>query len=103
MSCYRLTSGAESDTEQILRYTLRKWGAKQAARYAAQLETCLDQIATCQVQGRTFSERHPDVRSYRCGHHYIFFIWQGEIILVLAVLHESMDLIRHLGNRIGDS
>jgi len=43
MSCYRLTSGAESDTEQILRYTLRKWGAKQAARYAAQLETCLNQ------------------------------------------------------------
>lgn len=100
---YRLTSGAESDTEQILRYTLEKWGPKQAARYAAQLETCLDKIVAQKVDGRSFSKRNPEVLTHHCEHHYIFFIRHGGIPLILAILHESMDLVRHLGSRLGDA
>jgi plasmid stabilization system protein ParE len=64
---YRLTSGAESDTEQILRYTLDQWGADQAARYAAQLEACLEKIATKQAAGRHFSKRFADAFVHRCS------------------------------------
>jgi len=58
---YRLTSGAESDTKQILRYTLEHWGLEQAARYAAQLEGCLEKIVSKQASGRLFSKRFTDV------------------------------------------
>ena len=99
---YRLTSGAESDTEQILRYTLDQWGADQAARYAAQLEACLEKIATKQAAGRHFSKRFADAFVHRCQHHYIFFVWHENNPIILAILHENMDLVQRLGERLGE-
>lgn len=99
---YRLTSGADSDTEQILRYTLERWGLEQAARYAAQLEGCLEKIASKQAAGRLFSKRFSNVLLHRCKHHYIFFIWLGSIPTVLAILHENMDLVQRLGDHLGE-
>ncbi|MCX6972469.1 MAG: type II toxin-antitoxin system RelE/ParE family toxin [Verrucomicrobia bacterium] len=99
---YRLTSGAESDTEQILRYTLDRWGTDQAALYAAQIEACLEKIATKQAAGRSFSKRFADAFVHRCQHHYIFFVWNNNIPIFLAILHENMDLVQRLGKRLGE-
>lgn len=99
---YRLTSGAESDTEQILRYTLDRWGEDQAARYAAQIEACLEKIATKQAAGRPFSKRFADAFVHRCQHHYIFFVWNENIPVIVAILHENMELVQRLGKRLGE-
>ncbi|MEX1118714.1 MAG: type II toxin-antitoxin system RelE/ParE family toxin [Terrimicrobiaceae bacterium] len=98
---YRLSSGAESDIRQILEYTLDRWGAKQAAKYAASLETALGKLAAGEIEGREFSGNLPGVRVYRCEHHYIFFQPLAPSLVVLAILHEQMDLTSRLSDRPG--
>jgi len=99
---YRLTSGAESDVRKILEYTLERWGSKQAAKYAFLLEDAIEKLAARELDGRGFSTNLPDVRVQRCEHHYIFFQPGDQSLLILAILHESMDLMTRLRERLGD-
>ncbi len=75
----------------------------QAARYAAQIEACLEKIATKQAAGRPFSKRFGEALVHRCQHHYIFFVWQANMPIILAILHENMDLVHRLGKRLEKS
>jgi toxin ParE1/3/4 len=99
---YRLASGAESDVRQILEYTLEKWGAKQAATYAASLESAIEKLASGEIYGREFSKTLPDIRVLRCEHHFIFFQFSETALLVLAILHQQMDLTKRIRDRLGD-
>jgi plasmid stabilization system protein ParE len=48
-------------------------------------------------------ELHPDLRMVRCQHHYIFMLArQGSPAVVLAILHERMDLMERLATRLQD-
>jgi toxin ParE1/3/4 len=50
---------------------------------------------------KTFSERYPQVRVARCQHHYAFYVHpEAQKPLILAVLHEQMDLLARLGERL---
>lgn len=98
MPPYDLTPAAEADVREIARYTLRQWGARQQQRYARQLEACFRRIAEGRDRSRAFSERYPQVRVARCQHHYAFYVQpEGQKPLILAVLHEQMDLLARLG------
>jgi plasmid stabilization system protein ParE len=99
---YRLTSGAESDIREILQYTLEKWGAEQASKYAAILDRTIEKLAIGKLNGRKFSEKLPGIRVYRCEHHYIFFK-SCSPVLVLAILHERMHLTHRLRERLEGS
>jgi toxin ParE1/3/4 len=101
MPPYDLTPAAEADLREIARYTLRRWGARQQQRYAHQLAACFQRIAEGRARSKTFSERFPQVRVARCQHHYVFYIYpEGHQPLMLAVLHEQMDLLARLGERL---
>lgn len=104
MTPYELTPAAEADLRDIARYTLRQWGTRQQQRYASQLTACFQRIAGRTVQVRTFSQRYPQVRVTRCQHHHVFYIQPEEQKpLIIAVLHENMDLMARLGERLSGS
>ena len=45
-----------------------------------------------------------DVQSSRCEHHYVFSIHkEDENPVIVAVLHENMDLINRLNERLGET
>lgn len=46
-------------------------------------------------------DHRKDFRVSRCQHHYVFFV-RDEIsnVLILAVLHENMDLIARIRDRL---
>ena len=94
MPAYELTPEAEADLEGIAEYTLREWGAEQQARYAALLEAGFIR--------RRFSEHYSHVFVTRCEHHYVFYIRpEGTPVpRILAVLHERMNLIARLRDRL---
>jgi toxin ParE1/3/4 len=101
MPPYDLTPAAEADLREIARYTLRRWGARQQQRYAHQLAACFQRIVEGRARSKTFSERFPQGRVARCQHHYVFYIHpEGQKPLMLAVLHEQMDLLARLGERL---
>lgn len=101
MRPYELTREAEADLREIARYTQRQWGKEQQRRYAGLLAACFQSIAANTVTARTFSERYPQVRFTRCEHHFIFYLTpEGQKPRILAVLHERMDFLARLADRL---
>jgi len=99
---YSLTQQAERDIEDIARYTLKQWGKDQSMRYAGMLERCFREIATGAVYSRSFSGSYPQVKVCHCEHHYIFYIHPDKKPpIIIAVLHERMDMLVRLKKRLG--
>jgi toxin ParE1/3/4 len=98
---YRLTSEATSDVKGILDYTLDRWGAEQADKYVLQIERCLHDLVSGRRSGKPFGESLAEIQVFRCEHHYIFYAAQDDQLAVLAILHEAMDLLARLKERMG--
>jgi toxin ParE1/3/4 len=101
MQPYLLTTSAEDDLKDIARYTLKQWGKKQSLQYASLLEKRFLEIADRTSLSRSFSEHYPQIQVARCEHHYIFYIHpEGKQPCIIAVLHERMDRVARLKNRL---
>lgn len=102
MSSYRLSPHAEEDLHEIARYTADVWGVEQAQRYATALERCFLSIAAGTAVTREPIPSRPELRVCRCEHHFVFSLIEsaGEA-LIIAVLHEKMDLMVRLRDRLG--
>ncbi len=99
MAAYRLTSSAQEDLIGIWLYTLETWGEQQADRYQDELHGCFERLAS----GMGYAKPLPGmdgVKSHHCRHHYVFFLERPEEIIILAVFHERMDLMRRLRERL---
>lgn len=96
---YILTQSAKKDVKGIWNYTADKWGVEQADRYHRQLESHFLAIACRELLGRQVPDTDENTWSVRCDH-YIFFL-PGERTVILAVLHEKMNLIARLRERLG--
>jgi plasmid stabilization system protein ParE len=100
-SVYVLTAAAEADLRSIIRYTRQHWGNAQTRRYIAQLTTGFEQIAG--GQGKDMSSLHPGLLMARCQHHYLFCLPRPDApALIVAILHERMDLMARLADRLRD-
>jgi len=98
---YKLTPQSEEDIKDIARYTLKQWGKKQSMHYAGLLEKHFRKITSKSVYSRNFSERYPQVLLSHCEHHYIFHIQSDKKPpIIIAVLHERMDMLVRLKNRL---
>ncbi len=99
---YELTKDAEADLEGIFRYTIKEWGEAQTEKYLGKISQGLKNIATRKVSSRTFSEKFPEVLVVRCEHHYIFYLYsESGKPVILAILHERMDMLIRLKERLG--
>jgi toxin ParE1/3/4 len=104
----RLTAAAEADFEKILRWTVDQFGEAQARIYAETISAALKDLAA----GPTIvgARERDDIlrgiftlhvaRNGRKGRHFVMFrVRRGpdrEVIEVLRLLHDAMDLQRHL-------
>ena len=101
MPGYELTADADSDLEEIIRYTFREWGENQTRAYAQTLEDAFEKIARKEAVSRHFSSKYPQALVTRCEHHYIFYLHpEGEKPRIFAVLHERMDMLARLMDRL---
>lgn len=104
----RLSSAAEADYQKILRWTVENFGMAQARHYADTLSSALKALsagpAIIGVKerpeiGNNIRTLHV-ARNGRKGRHFVMFrvgsIQGRDVIDVLRLLHDSMDLERHL-------
>ena len=101
----RLSTAAEADIADILDYTLESFGEAQTDLYGSLLAESLDALRNGPgiVGSRSREDILPGLYSLHIGRlgqkarHLIFFRKDdGEIIEVLRVLHDAMELTRHL-------
>lgn len=98
---YVLTADAEADLREIVRYTRRQWGEAQTRSYCATLTRSIEQLASGKGLSKDMTELYPGLRMVRCEHHYIFCLPRAEApALVIAILHERMDLMTRLKVRL---
>ena len=101
MSEYELTLDAEQDLLAIAIYTVETWGIAQADRYEAALVRHFDGLGLGETRTSTPISHRPELRASRCLHHYVFSLHEeDESPLILAILHEKMDLMARLGERL---
>ena len=103
MSDYELSKAAEADLYSIARYAVEKWGSEQARRYGASLENHFKAVGRREARTRIFFKHRPEMLVSRIERHYVFhLVRENQCPLILAVLHENMDLISRLRDRLED-
>jgi len=93
---YSLSREAEADLDDIFRYSIETLGLKRAERYYLALEECLQRVAETPALGRAVVGRSRTFLQYNCLRHGIFYVIADNGVLVVRVLHLTMDLKRHL-------
>jgi toxin ParE1/3/4 len=103
--CVRLTDQAELDLLDISRWTFENFGARQAEHYVETIllaiEALTDGPDTLGTKAR--DELAPGVRTLHIARHgrkarhfVVFRVADDQALEVLRLLHDSMDLARHL-------
>lgn len=89
------TAKAESDVVKVLDYTISEWGVRKARNYIDMLEQRVYALAENPKVGVERDKLSPGVRSFPIEKHVVFYLCdQGEFV-VLRVLHQSMDPVKH--------
>ncbi|MGG1948880.1 type II toxin-antitoxin system RelE/ParE family toxin [Trinickia sp. NRRL B-1857] len=91
----RLTPLAESDLEDIWRYTFEHWSIDQADRYHRDLVATMAALAQGDKTGRVCTVRDGYLQ-YAVGSHIVFYRETETTRDVSRVLHQRMDVDRHL-------
>ena len=92
----RLSRRAETDLAEIADYTIGEFGITQARQYRDSIMACFESLANNPHLGRSANELSPGLRRIRQQAHVIFYLHRQDQILIVRVLHHSMDFERHL-------
>jgi toxin ParE1/3/4 len=90
------TERAEADLDEIWHFTRRKWGEEQADRYITRLSEAVDDEGTRRLQAKRLNIASPGWFRMREVRHFIYFRQTDVDIVVIRVLHDSMDETLHL-------
>lgn len=103
MASYILTKAAEEDLISIWRYTFKTWGEKQADHYFNLMELGCETLNEKKVLWKSFDELYPDLKYFHCEHHYLFFLPnEDKKPIIIAILHERMNILKKLKKRLGE-
>jgi toxin ParE1/3/4 len=96
---FRVSRAAEADLRQIARYTEREWGVAQRRRYLSGLN---DEFEALSLNPHIAPERgdfDPPVRIRRYERHLIIYVMREADVLIVRVLHQSMDVPSRLAQK----
>ncbi len=96
---YQKLALVDRDLIGIWTYTANNFGEIQADKYLRLIEKGFQKIAKG-AEGKKPLEENEELRVIHCEKHYIFFL-NRRPPLILAVLHERMDYLTRLKNRLG--
>jgi toxin ParE1/3/4 len=107
----RLSAAARRDVERALEWSLREFGVRQHDRYAKLIGDALDEIGSRPAgpRSRARPEVHPDARSLhiarpgrRARHFFLYRVNADQTIDVARLLHDAMDVDRHVPDDFAD-
>lgn len=97
MPSFLLTSAARKDVIDIGRFTTEKWGKRQRDKYLKQLDDAFRLLARQPEIGRDAEDIKQGYKKFSQGSHIIFYRAGAESkIVVIRILHNSMDVEQHL-------
>lgn len=103
----RIGAAAELDFANILKWTAENFGERQSRSYRDNLVQAIGDVAADphHIASSTRDEILPGLRTLHVGrrgrrgrHLLLYRIAQGRIIEIVRILHDSMDLQRHVSS-----
>ena len=91
-SAVELTKRALADLREIERYSVKEWGHKTADKYLDDISAALDRLGENPEILRLEPDIVPGLFFYRVKKHFLVCDYQGKAVIVLTVIHTSMDL-----------
>ncbi len=99
MPGFILSTEADSDLREIYKYSFTRYGEQQADRYIGSLEESFRLLAETPLLCRERREFVPSVRIHHHGRHVVIYTEKAQgTILIVRVLHDSMDVESHLSD-----
>lgn len=96
MADYALSRKADADIQEIASYSVRNWSLARAEAYILRLHEAFQRLAESPHLGRNIDELRKGYFRYEHESHVVFYKHSGRGILIVRVLHKSMDVKRHL-------
>ncbi len=95
---YKITPEADNDIIGIYIYGFQNFGEIQAEKYFSALEDCFQFLSENPLVCRERTEFKPPVRIHHHGRHLVVYLIQDDRVLIVRVLHQSMDILKHLSS-----
>lgn len=96
MRSVRYSRRANADLEDITDYTAHTWGAEQAKTYIRAIRAKIHEIANGDAITQSLDVMNPNLFKARVNRHLIIYEETAEMVSILRILHESMDIPRHI-------
>jgi toxin ParE1/3/4 len=92
---YSLSAKVSTDLDSILDYSIINFGANVMIDYHKSLEKCFETLNDNPDLGIKVEHIRSDYLCFQHRSHLIFFKKRNEGILIVRLLHKSMDVPRH--------
>ncbi len=93
---YRLFEAAANDIDDILEQSLQDFGVVQTEVYFNSLKDCLGLLADNPAMGTSIDDIRDGYRCFQHESHIIFYAIELADILIIRILHKSMDALTQL-------
>ena len=90
------SSQAEQDLTDIWIYTAEEWNLAQADLYLDELVAGIEGLSAHPELGYSRDDIRAGYRSLNVSRHIVFYTVTEEQVLIVRVLHKSVDVQRHL-------
>jgi len=91
-----LSRKAQADLNDIRDYSVTQFGADRAVAYLDAVEAAFRRLLEFPEVGASHKAVPHPIRSSGCQQHRIFYEVGLDTILIVRILHKSMDMERHL-------
>lgn len=96
MAGYTLSPAAQADLESIWDYIVGRWGDTQAEEYTRNIREACEALSKGKMISRSAEDIRQGYRKVAVGSHVMFFRIQSDSVEIIRILHQSMDVARHL-------
>jgi len=95
---FRVSKAAQADIREIGRYTQRQWGKDQRRVYLDGMNARFRLLANTPLLAAERQTLDPPVRIHPYEKHLIVYVIEDGGILIVRVLHQSMDVPAQLSH-----
>jgi len=87
---------AKEDLEKIYKHTFYNWGLEQAEKYQDDLYNSFQLISSKEKTGKSYSFGDKPYHKLHVRKHLVFYHIENDSCIIVRILHESIDLLKHL-------
>lgn len=93
---WRISGPARLDLQEIWLHTELSWNINQADRYIDVIAARIEWLSEYRNLWKTRDDIQTGLFSYKEGRHLILFKQEPGVLIVVRVLHDRMDVKRHI-------